>query len=83
MAEIAQQVNPLLRGWIGYYGRFSRSALFYLVDYVNQKPKAWIMRKYKTFRLHKTGASLFSLKLAPDNAELFVHWQLFGTTTFT
>jgi hypothetical protein len=45
LAEIAQQINPLLRGWIGYYGRFSRSALFSLVDYVNQKLKAWIMRK--------------------------------------
>jgi hypothetical protein len=22
-------------------------------------------------------------KLARDNVELFVHWQLFGTTTFT
>ncbi|RWB90990.1 MAG: hypothetical protein EOQ57_36145, partial [Mesorhizobium sp.] len=27
LAEIAQQLNPLLRGWIAYYGRFSRSAL--------------------------------------------------------
>ena len=27
LAEIARQINPLLRGWIGYYGRFSRSAL--------------------------------------------------------
>ncbi|WP_353037977.1 group II intron maturase-specific domain-containing protein [Mesorhizobium sp. M1076] len=25
MAEIAQQLNPLLRGWIAYYGRYSRS----------------------------------------------------------
>jgi RNA-directed DNA polymerase len=83
LAEIAQQINPLLRGWIGYYGRFSRSALFSLVDYVNQKLKAWIMRKYKRFRLHKTGASLFLRRLARDNAELFVHWQFFGTTTFT
>ncbi|MGY3621868.1 hypothetical protein ACVJGD_008064 [Bradyrhizobium sp. USDA 10063] len=83
LAEIAQQINPLLRRWIGYYGRFSRSALFSLVDYVNQKLKAWIMRKYKRFRLHKTGASLFLRKLARDNAELFVHWRLFGTTTFT
>jgi RNA-directed DNA polymerase len=83
LAEIAQQINPLLRGWIGYYGRFSRSALFSLVDYVNQKLKAWIMRKYKRFRFHKTRASLFLRKLARDNVELFVHWQLFGTTTFT
>src|ERR1700719_682137 len=64
LAEIAQQINPLLRGWIGYYGRFSRSALFSLVDYVNQKLKAWIMRKYKRFRFHKTRASLFLRKLA-------------------
>jgi RNA-directed DNA polymerase len=83
LAEIAQQINPLLRGWIGYYGRFSRSALSSLIDYVNQKLKAWIMRKYKRFRFHKTRASLFLRKLARDNAELFVHWQLFGTTTFT
>ena len=83
LAKIAQQINPLLRGWIGYYGRFSRSALFSLVDYVNQKLKAWIMRKYKRFRFHKTRASLFLRKLARDNAELFIHWQAFGTTTFT
>ena len=31
LAEIAQQLNPLLRGWIAYYGRFSRSALSTLV----------------------------------------------------
>jgi RNA-directed DNA polymerase len=83
LAEIARQINPLLRGWIGYYGRFSRSALYSLVNYVNQKLKAWIMRKYKRFRFHKTRASLFLRKLARDNAELFVHWQSFGTTTFT
>lgn len=35
LAEIAQQINPRLRGWIGYCGRSSRSALFSLVDYVN------------------------------------------------
>ena len=34
MAEIARQINPLLLGWIGYYGRFSRSALYSLVNYV-------------------------------------------------
>ena len=83
LAEIARQINPLLRGWIGYYGRFSRSGLAPLVDYVNQKLKAWIMRKYKRFRFHKTRASLFLRELARDNVELFVHWQSFGTTTFT
>ena len=57
------------------YGRFSRSALFSLADYVNQKLKSWIMRKYKRFRFHKTRASLFLRRLARDNKDLFVHWQ--------
>jgi RNA-directed DNA polymerase len=83
LAELARQLNPLLRGWIAYYGRFSRSALWSLVDYVNQKLKAWIRRKYKRFRLHKTRASEFLRKWARDNAELFVHWQVFGTATLT
>lgn len=83
LAEIAKQINPLLRGWIAYYGRFSRSALFSLADYVNRKLKAWIMRKYKRFRFHKTRASQFLRQLARDRRDLFVHWQAFGTTTFT
>jgi RNA-directed DNA polymerase len=82
LADIARQLNPLLRGWIGYYGRFSRSALYALVDYVNRKLKAWIMRKFKRFWFHKTRASEFLRKLARANSELFVHWRLFGTTTF-
>jgi RNA-directed DNA polymerase len=82
LAEIAEQINPLLRGWIGYYGRFSPSALAALADYVNQKLKAWVMRKYKRFRFHKTRANLFLRRLARENADLFVHWQTFGTNTF-
>jgi hypothetical protein len=27
LADIARQLNPLLRGWIEYYGRFTRAAL--------------------------------------------------------
>jgi RNA-directed DNA polymerase len=83
LAEIADQINPLLRGWINYYGRFSRSALVPLVNYVNRKLKVWIMRKYKRFQGHTTRASEFLRKLARENMDLFVHWQSFGTKTFT
>jgi RNA-directed DNA polymerase len=83
LAEIARQLNPLLRGWIAYYGRYSRSALSTLADYVNQKLRAWIRRKFKRFQSHKTRASLFLRKLARENRGLFVHWKAFGTTTFT
>ncbi|MDW9603285.1 group II intron reverse transcriptase/maturase [Sinorhizobium meliloti] len=83
LAEIAKQLNPLLRGWIAYYGRYSRSALSTLADYVNQKLRGWIRRKFKRFQSHKTRASLFLRKLARENPGLFVHWKAFGTNTFT
>ncbi|WP_310016211.1 group II intron maturase-specific domain-containing protein [Brucella pseudogrignonensis] len=83
LAEIAKQLNPLLRGWIAYYGRYSRSALSTLADYVNQKLRAWIRRKFKRFQSHKTRASLFLRKLAHGNPGLFEHWKAYGTNTFT
>ena len=36
LADIARELNPLLRGWIEYYGRYTPSALYPLARYVNQ-----------------------------------------------
>jgi group II intron reverse transcriptase/maturase len=52
LAEIARQINLLLRGWIGYYGQYTRSALYPMIRYVNLTLLAWAMRKFKRFRAH-------------------------------
>ncbi|MER9204044.1 hypothetical protein NKH74_33990 [Mesorhizobium sp. M0933] len=44
MADIARRLNPILRGWIAYYGRYMPSALGPLLRYVNQTLQAWVMR---------------------------------------
>jgi RNA-directed DNA polymerase len=44
LADIARQLNPLLRGWIDYYGRYMASALHSMLRYVNQTLLAWAMR---------------------------------------
>ena len=62
LADIARQINPLLRGWIEYYGRYAPSALYPLLRYVNQTLLAWAMRKFKRFKAHKIRASLLSAK---------------------
>ena len=80
--EIAEQLNPLLRGWIAYYGRFSPSALHPLLRYVNQTLLAWATRKFKRFSTHKIRASQFFQKLARDNPNLLIHWRLGLTSTF-
>ena len=50
LQDIAQQLNPLLRGWIAYYGLYAPSALYPLLRYVNQALVAWAMRKFKRFK---------------------------------
>ena len=82
LAEIAHRINPLLRGWINYYGRYAPSALAPLLRYVNLTLVAWARRKFKRFRGHKIRASCFLQKLVRRNANLFVHWQLGMTGTF-
>ena len=80
--DIAQQINPLLRGWLEYYGRYAPSALYPLLRYVNQTLLAWAMRKFKRFKAHKIRASGFLQRLAADRSDLFAHWQLGMVGTF-
>ena len=75
LGDVAQMLNPLLRGWIEYYGRYTPSALYPLFRYVNATLLAWAQRKFKRFKAHKVRAAYFLMKLAQMRAELFVHWQ--------
>jgi len=76
LQDIARQLNPLLRGWIGYYGRYAPSALYPLLRYVNQTLVAWARRKFKRFKRHTIPASRFIQRLAVQCRDLFVHWQI-------
>jgi group II intron reverse transcriptase/maturase len=76
LADIARELNPLLRGWIAYYGRYAPSALRPMSQYVNATLLGWARRKFKRFKTRKTQAGRFLEKLARECADLFVHWRL-------
>jgi len=82
LQAIARQLNPLLRGWIEYYGRYAPSALYPLLRHVNQTLVAWAMRKFKRFKDHKVRASQFLQRLATEHWALFVHWDIGMTGVF-
>ncbi|WP_424863190.1 group II intron maturase-specific domain-containing protein [Streptomyces sp. MMS24-I29] len=53
------EINPIVAGWINYYGRFYRSALYPLLARINAYLARWIRRKYKRLaRLRKALARL-------------------------
>ncbi len=75
LAEISQYFNPVLRGWLTYYGRFSRSAMYPVFRHFNKTLVAWAMRKYKKLKGHKIRAGRFIEQIARREPHLFVHWQ--------
>jgi RNA-directed DNA polymerase len=74
--DIARELNPMVRGWIAYYGRYTRSALYPMARYIDQTLAVWLKRKYKRFHRRLGRARLFLAKIARENRRLFVHWQL-------
>jgi RNA-directed DNA polymerase len=80
--DIANECNPVLRGWIEYYGKYHRTALNSVFQHFDNTLIAWAMRKYKTLRGHKTRAANFLRKICEREPTLFAHWNLGVTGSF-
>ena len=75
LEEIAKWYNPILQGWLNYYGSYCRSALYPLWRHFNMTLAAWVRMKYKTFWKKKTKAVIFVEKIARQRPGLFAHWR--------
>jgi RNA-directed DNA polymerase len=76
LEDIALRLNPILRGWIEYYGRYTPSALQPLFRHVDLTLVGWARRKFKRFGARLTQAHCFIKQVARDNVDLFTHWRL-------
>src|SRR6516225_5123714 len=76
LADIAQEINPILLGWLNYYGAYTPSALRPIWHYVNATLVVWVMRKYKRYRGAKIQAGRLIEVIAVKRRRLFVHWKL-------
>jgi RNA-directed DNA polymerase len=82
LEEIAKYMNPILRGWLNYYGKFHSSALYSVWRHFNKTLVAWAMCKYKRLKGHKTQAGKFLQRIAENQSQLFVHWRVGMLGTF-
>ncbi len=79
--ELAKRYDPILRGWLNYYGRFYKSALgrvFYAFD---RGLLRWARRKYRKFERHPGRAKRWLEKMVNRQPRLFIHWLAFGHVT--
>ena len=73
LAEIARQINPVVRGWMQYYGAFYRSALYPLLSRINAYLMRWIRNKYKRLRTIKKAKACWQ-RITRQHPRLFAHW---------
>ena len=72
--KLAEIVNPFYRGWINYFGKFSRSSMKPIFRQLELELIAWAIRKYKRFRYHKLKAIRWLGDVYKRNPNMFVVW---------
>lgn len=72
VADLAQLLNSRLRGWIGYYGKYSKADLRRSLAKTDERLIKWISKKYKLGK-RKSFRKLQVIK--QQNPTLFYHWQ--------
>ena len=74
--DLARMFNPIIRGWITYYGRYYPSALYPTLRYLDQCLAGWAMAKYKRLRRHRRRAQQWVRKTTLRDPRLFAHWPM-------
>jgi Group II intron, maturase-specific domain len=76
--DLARWLNPIVGGWINYYGRYYRTALNPLLQGINAYLRRWAGRKYRRLRTHGRFHKWWTGLLARQ-PRLFVHWRTVRT----
>lgn len=73
-AGLARMINPIVRGWMNYYGAFHRSALHPLLARINAYLMRWVRTTYRRYRGRRAFQQGWS-RVTAQYPRLFAHWR--------
>jgi RNA-directed DNA polymerase len=73
LQQLARLINPVVTGWVNFYGRFYRSELTNLLDRLNRHLLRWACHKHKGLGRRKARRRLAEVARAYPG--LFAHWK--------
>lgn len=76
LEDVAKFVNPYIRGWLNYYGRFHRSKCLKILAHLNLVLATWAKRRYKRFNGSWQQAFEWLERIAKRDGALFVLWAI-------
>jgi group II intron reverse transcriptase/maturase len=73
LADLARWINPIVRGWMQYYGRFNRSALYPFLQRINAYLMRFLRHKFKRVRSFKKAKAGWK-RIIAQYPKAFAHW---------
>ena len=74
LEEVADVLNPSIRGWLFYYGYIKKSAMWRVITSIERRIVKWLKRRYKSVRRQMKGAYSLLQKVKKVKPKLFAHW---------
>lgn len=73
---VAQFLNPYIRGWVNYYGKFRKSAMNSIFQWLNKRLIRWARKRYKRYKTSIKRAFRWFKRVREQFPGLFYHWQV-------
>jgi len=74
LKELSEMINPVVRGWMNYYGAYCRSALSPILRQIELAIAKWAIRKYKKLHRRIVAATRWLRGIYRREPTLFAHW---------
>ena len=75
LQDVADMANPILQGWINYYGQYHKTGLCPVFRHFNLSVSRWLMRKFKRFKGKRARSNVFLYGMLEKEPTLFAHWK--------
>jgi group II intron reverse transcriptase/maturase len=75
LEDFARIFNPIIRGWITYYGTYYKSALYRTFWHLDRIISRWAARKYKRLKGRQRKAQRWLRRIRNRQSWLFAHWR--------
>jgi len=72
--DLARMSNPIVRGWMNYYGAFYRSALYGLLTRINAYLMRWVRKKYRRYRGRQEFQQAWA-RVTKQYPRFIAHWE--------
>lgn len=76
LLDLSRMFRATIQGWINYYGRFYKSAMYPTLRHINRKLCLWATRKYKKLKHHRRRAEYRLGCIAKMYPGMFPQWKM-------